>query len=112
MIAPQATAERESVMLASTFTVAQSLGLSDAVALVIAESVGLPTPGEAALVTAAILAARAKLQIEFVIALAAPADMIGGAPAARSLPPPRPVSASSPVPRAVTWRGRIASVPA
>jgi membrane protein DedA with SNARE-associated domain len=46
-------------------------------ALVMAESGGLPIPGETALLTAAVLASRGKLQIEWVIALAACAAIVG-----------------------------------
>src|SRR4051812_4551026 len=45
--------------------------------LVMAESSGIPLPGETALITAAILASQGKLQIELVIALAALAAIIG-----------------------------------
>src|SRR6476646_9750817 len=41
------------------------------------ESSGVPIPGETALITAAILASRGKLQIEAVIALAAAAAIVG-----------------------------------
>jgi len=45
--------------------------------LVMAESSGVPVPGETALITAAVLASRDKLQIEPVIALAAAAAIVG-----------------------------------
>jgi membrane protein DedA with SNARE-associated domain len=45
--------------------------------LVMAESGGVPIPGETALITAGVLASRDKLQIEWVIALAATAAIIG-----------------------------------
>lgn len=45
--------------------------------LVMGESSGVPIPGETALITAAVLASRGKLQIEWVIALAATAAIIG-----------------------------------
>jgi membrane protein DedA with SNARE-associated domain len=45
--------------------------------LVMAESGGIPLPGETALLTAAILASQGKLQIEFVIAAAALAAIVG-----------------------------------
>src|SRR6476661_3452609 len=41
------------------------------------ESSGVPIPGETALITAAVLASRGKLQIELVIALAATAAIVG-----------------------------------
>src|SRR5204862_7004960 len=45
--------------------------------LVMAESSGIPVPGETALITAAVLASRGKLEIEPVIPLAAAAAIIG-----------------------------------
>lgn len=45
--------------------------------LVMAESGGVPIPGETALITAAVLASRGKLQIEWVIAIAAVAAIVG-----------------------------------
>lgn len=45
--------------------------------LVMSESSGVPIPGETALITAAVLASRGKLQIEWVIALAATAAIVG-----------------------------------
>jgi membrane-associated protein len=45
--------------------------------LVMGESSGVPIPGETALITAAVLASRGKLQIEWVIALAATAAIVG-----------------------------------
>jgi membrane-associated protein len=45
--------------------------------LVMGESSGVPIPGETALITAAVLASRGKLQIEWVIALAAVAAIVG-----------------------------------
>jgi membrane protein DedA with SNARE-associated domain len=45
--------------------------------LVMAESGGVPIPGETALITAAVLASRGKLQIEWVIALAVCGAIIG-----------------------------------
>jgi membrane protein DedA with SNARE-associated domain len=45
--------------------------------LVMSESGGLPIPGETALIAAAVLASRGKLNIELVIALAAAAAIIG-----------------------------------
>jgi membrane protein DedA with SNARE-associated domain len=44
---------------------------------VMAESSGVPIPGETALITAGILASRGKLQIEIVIALAAAGAIVG-----------------------------------
>jgi membrane-associated protein len=45
--------------------------------LVMAESAGLPIPGETALIAAALLASRGKLQIEWVIVLAAAGAIVG-----------------------------------
>jgi len=45
--------------------------------IVMAESSGLPVPGETGLITAAALASQGKLQIEFVIALAAAGAIVG-----------------------------------
>jgi membrane-associated protein len=45
--------------------------------VVMSESSGVPVPGETALITAAILASRGKLQIELVIGLAAAAAIVG-----------------------------------
>ena len=75
--------------------------------LVMAESSGVPVPGETALITAAVLASQGKLQIELVIALAAaggdrrrqhrlpdrPQGRTLAARTARALPPPAPAGA-------------------
>lgn len=45
--------------------------------LVMSEAGGIPVPGETALIAAALLASRGKLQIELVIALAAAAAIVG-----------------------------------
>jgi membrane protein DedA with SNARE-associated domain len=45
--------------------------------LVMSESSGVPVPGETALITAAVLASQGKLQIEYVIGLAAAGAIIG-----------------------------------
>jgi membrane-associated protein len=45
--------------------------------LVMSESSGVPIPGETALITAAVLASRGKLQIEWVIAIAAAGAIVG-----------------------------------
>lgn len=50
-------------MLASIFSVAQTIGYPALFLLIMAESAGLPVLGETALVTAAIVAAQGKLQI-------------------------------------------------
>jgi membrane protein DedA with SNARE-associated domain len=46
-------------------------------AAVMAESAGVPVPGETGLITAGVLASRGRLQIEFVIATAALAAIVG-----------------------------------
>jgi membrane protein DedA with SNARE-associated domain len=46
--------------------------------LVVSESGGVPIPGETALIAAAILASKGKLQIELVVPLAAAAAIVGG----------------------------------
>jgi membrane protein DedA with SNARE-associated domain len=58
-------------------TAAQTAGYPALFLLVMAESSGIPLPGETALITAAILASQGKLQIELVIALAALAAITG-----------------------------------
>jgi membrane protein DedA with SNARE-associated domain len=64
-------------VLASIVSAAQAAGYPALFVLVMAESSGIPLPGETALITAAILASRGKLQIELVIAIAALAAIIG-----------------------------------
>jgi membrane protein DedA with SNARE-associated domain len=64
-------------LLASLINVAHNIGYPLLVALVMAESGGLPVPGETALITGAVLASQGKLQIEFVIVLAAAAAIAG-----------------------------------
>jgi membrane protein DedA with SNARE-associated domain len=64
-------------VLASIASAAQTAGYPALVLLVMAESGGIPLPGETALITAAIVASQGKLQIEFVIALAALAAIVG-----------------------------------
>lgn len=63
--------------LASLISVASNVGYPLLVVLIMAESGGLPVPGETALVTAGVLASRGRLQIEFVIVLAAAAAIVG-----------------------------------
>jgi membrane protein DedA with SNARE-associated domain len=64
-------------VLASIVTVAQTAGYPALFLLVMAESSGIPLPGETALITAAIAASQGKLQIEPVIAIAALAAIVG-----------------------------------
>jgi membrane-associated protein len=64
-------------VLASIANAAQTAGYPALFVLVMAESSGIPLPGETALITAAIVASQGKLQIEVVIALAALAAIVG-----------------------------------
>ncbi|MEA2468593.1 MAG: hypothetical protein QOJ57_2719 [Thermoleophilaceae bacterium] len=65
-------------MLASMIAnAAQTAGYPALFLLVMAESSGIPVPGETALITGAILASQGKLQIEIVIAIAALAAIVG-----------------------------------
>jgi len=64
-------------MLASILNLAANVGYPGVFLLVMAESAGIPLPGETALVTGALLASQHKLQIPVVIALAASAAIIG-----------------------------------
>ncbi|HEX4109233.1 MAG TPA: DedA family protein [Solirubrobacteraceae bacterium] len=67
------------MILAFSLThVAQNLGYPALVVLVLAESLGVPLPGETALLTAGVLASQHKLSIELVILLAAVSAIIGG----------------------------------
>jgi membrane protein DedA with SNARE-associated domain len=64
-------------VLASIANAAQTAGYPALFVLVMAESSGIPLPGETALIAAAIVASQGKLQIEFVIAIAALAAIVG-----------------------------------
>ena len=64
-------------MLASIVSVAQSIGYPLLFALIAVETMGIPVPGDTALITAGVVASRGKLSIELVIALAAAAAIIG-----------------------------------
>jgi membrane protein DedA with SNARE-associated domain len=64
-------------ILASLTDMAQNVGYPLMFLLIMAESSGLPLPGEAALLTAAALASQGRLQIELVIPLAALAAIVG-----------------------------------
>jgi membrane protein DedA with SNARE-associated domain len=64
-------------VLASIATAAQTAGYPALFLVVMAESSGIPLPGETALIAAAIVASQGKMQIEFVIAVAALAAIIG-----------------------------------
>ncbi len=63
--------------LASIADVAQNIGYPLMFLLIMAESSGLPLPGETALITAAVLASQGRLTIELVIPLAALAAIVG-----------------------------------
>jgi membrane-associated protein len=64
-------------VLASIANLAQTAGYPALFLLVMAESSGIPLPGETALITAAIVASQGKMQIELVIAVAALAAIVG-----------------------------------
>ena len=57
--------------------VAQNIGYPLLFALIAIETMGIPVPGETALITAGVLASRGHLSIEIVIALAAAAAIVG-----------------------------------
>ncbi len=64
-------------MLASIVNATQTAGYPALFLLVMAESGGVPVPGETALIAAALVASQGKLEIEFVVAVAALAAIIG-----------------------------------
>jgi undecaprenyl-diphosphatase len=64
-------------MLASLLTFTQTAGYPLLFALIMAESGGVPVPGETALITASALAGQGKLSIAVVIPVAAGAAIIG-----------------------------------
>lgn len=64
-------------MLASLIDVAHNIGYPLLFLLVMAESGGIPVPGETALITAAVLASQGKLELPIVIALGACAAIVG-----------------------------------
>ena len=63
--------------ITSIFSVASNLGYPALILLVMAESGGIPLPGETALLTAGILASQGKLSIVLVITIAAAAAIVG-----------------------------------
>jgi membrane protein DedA with SNARE-associated domain len=65
------------MLIASIFSVASNLGYPALILLVMAESGGVPLPGETALLTAGVLASSGKLSIELVIICAAGAAIVG-----------------------------------
>lgn len=64
-------------MIATFLDVAENVGYPIVFALIAIETMGIPVPGETALVTAGIVASRGRLEIEVVIALAAAAAILG-----------------------------------
>ena len=64
-------------MIATFLDVAETVGYPIVFALIAIETMGIPVPGETALVTAGIVASRGRLEIELVIALAAAAAILG-----------------------------------
>jgi membrane protein DedA with SNARE-associated domain len=65
------------VIFAALIDVAESIGYPLMFALIAIETMGVPVPGETALITAAIVASRGRLEIEVVIAVAAAAAILG-----------------------------------
>lgn len=63
--------------MAAILDVAQTVGLPLLFALIAVETIGVPVPGETALITAGILASQGRLPIEGVIAVAATAAILG-----------------------------------
>ncbi|HVW17576.1 MAG TPA: DedA family protein [Solirubrobacteraceae bacterium] len=64
-------------MLAALIDVAQNVGYFAIFGLIAIETLGVPVPGETALITGALLAGRGKLHVELVIALAAAGAILG-----------------------------------
>jgi undecaprenyl-diphosphatase len=64
-------------VLASLVSVAENIGYFAIFALIAIETIGIPVPGETALITGALVAGRGHLRIELVIALAASAAILG-----------------------------------
>ncbi|HEX7299031.1 MAG TPA: DedA family protein [Solirubrobacteraceae bacterium] len=65
------------LVIASFLDVAETVGYPVLFALIAIETMGIPVPGETALVTASIVASRGRLDIEVVIALGAAAAILG-----------------------------------
>jgi membrane-associated protein len=65
------------IVIATFLDVAETIGYPIVFALIAIETMGIPVPGETALVTASIVASRGRLEIEVVIALAAAAAILG-----------------------------------
>src|SRR3954462_2966700 len=72
---PARTCDGRSVL--ATLVDVANVGLPVMVLLIAGESMGVPLPGETALITAAILASRGHFDIGVVIALAATAAIVG-----------------------------------
>jgi membrane-associated protein len=64
-------------VIATFLDVAETVGYPIVFALIAIETMGIPVPGETALVTAGIVASRGRLEIEVVILLAACAAILG-----------------------------------
>jgi membrane-associated protein len=64
-------------LAATLIGVAESIGYPLLFLLIAIETMGIPVPGETALITAGVVASRGKLQIEIVVALAAAAAILG-----------------------------------
>ena len=64
-------------MIATFLDVAETVGYPVIFALIAIETMGIPVPGETALLTAGIVASRGRLEIEVVIAVAACAAILG-----------------------------------
>jgi membrane-associated protein len=64
-------------VIATFLDVAESIGYPLVFALIAIETMGIPVPGETALVTASVVASRGRLEIEVVIVLAAAAAILG-----------------------------------
>ncbi len=67
----------QDMLIASIFSVASNVGYPALVLLVMAESGGIPLPGETALLTAGVLASSGKLSIVLVIVFAALGAIVG-----------------------------------
>jgi membrane-associated protein len=65
------------LVLASFLDVAETIGYPLVFVLIAIETMGVPVPGETALITASIVSSRGRLDIEVVIALAAAAAITG-----------------------------------
>jgi membrane-associated protein len=64
-------------VIATFLDVAETIGLPVVFALIAIETMGIPVPGETALITASIVASRGRLEIDAVIAVAAAAAIVG-----------------------------------